>query len=83
MKIELELDDREAETFLIAKTQDINVTKYSSEAKAETIKNAIYDCIYEILANIEMQRELEAKKLEIQKWLDSKRAGYFKEKLNS
>jgi len=83
MNIELKLDDKEAEVFLIAKTQDVNVTKYSSEAKTEAVRNAIYDCIYEILANVEIQRELEIKKLEVKKWLEAKQAEYCKEKLNS
>lgn len=78
MEITLELNEKEAEGFLVARTKDLNVVKYSTEAKTEAVKVALYDCFYEVLGNFEMQREIELKKIQLQKWLQTKQAEYNK-----
>lgn len=78
MKIEIELNEQEAEGFLVARTKDFNVVKYSQEAKEEAVKVALYDCFYEVLGNFEMQREIELKKIQLQKWLQAKQTEYNK-----
>jgi hypothetical protein len=76
MKIELELDNQEAEAFLVARTKDVNVTKYSDEAKEQAVKNALYDVFFETLGTFEIQRAVELKKLQMQQWIQEKQKIY-------
>lgn len=76
MKIELELDDKEAEIFLVAKTKDVNVTKYSQEEKEKAVKIALLDVFYEVIGNFEIQRAIEIKKLQMQQWIQDKQKVY-------
>ena len=76
MKIELELDNQEAEAFLVARTKDVNVTKYSDEAKEEAVKIALYDVFFETLGAFEIQRAAELKKLQMQQWIQEKQKIY-------
>lgn len=76
MKIELELDNQEAEAFLVARTKDVNVTKYSDDAKEEAVKIALYDVFFETLGAFEIQRAAELKKLQMQQWIQEKQKIY-------
>ncbi len=72
MKIELELDDKEAKLFLLARTKDGNVEKYSSEAVEEATKQALEGFFYESIANFEIYRATEIKKAQMVEWIKSK-----------
>lgn len=72
MKIELELDDREAEAFLVARTKDVNVTKYAEAEKAETFKSEVMTSIYEVIADFEIRRAAEIKKAQMMQWIQGK-----------
>lgn len=76
MKIELELNDQEAEAFIVARTKDVNVTKYSQEAKEQAVKVALYDVFFETLGTFEIQRAVELKKLQMQQWIQEKQKVY-------
>ena len=76
MKIELELNDQEAEAFIVARTKDVNVTKYSQEAKEQAVKVALYDVFFETLGTFEIQRAVELKKLQMQQWIQEKQKIY-------
>lgn len=76
MKIEMEFDDKEAEAFLVARTKDVNVTKYSDEAKQDAVKVALYDTFYEVLGAFEIQRATEIKKIQMQQWIQEKQKIY-------
>lgn len=72
MKIELELEDREAEAFIVARTKDVNVAKYAEAEKAETFKNEVMTSIYEVIADFEIRRAAEIKKAQMMQWIQGK-----------
>lgn len=72
MKIEIELDDREAEAFLVARTKDMNVTKYAETEKAESFKKEVYTSILEVIADFEVRRAAEIKKAQMLQWIQGK-----------
>jgi len=72
MKIELELDDREAEAFIVARTKDVNVTKYADAEKEETFRKEVMTSIYEVIADFEIRRAAEIKKAQMLQWIQGK-----------
>lgn len=72
MKIELELDDREAEAYLVARTKDMNVTKYADAEKADSFKKEVYTAVLEVIADFEVRRAAEIKKAQMLQWIQGK-----------
>jgi len=72
MKITLELDDKEVKYFLVARTKDGNVEKYSDEALQKAFEEAMGAFFYETIANFEIYRAAEIKKAQMTEWLKSK-----------
>lgn len=72
MKIELEIEDREAEAFLVARTKDVNVSKYADAEKSESFKAEVMTSIYEVIADFEIRRAAEIKKAQMLQWIQGK-----------
>ena len=80
MEIKIVLEEKDAEKFLVARSKDFNVIKYSEEAKADAVRIALYDTIYETVANFDYMAEMEVKKAQIKSWLENKQREYNKGK---
>lgn len=72
MKLEIDLDDREAEAFLLARTKDLNVSKYAEKEKIESVKKEVLTSIYEQIADFEIRRAAEIKKAQMLQWIQGK-----------
>lgn len=72
MKIELEVEDREAEAYLVARTKDVNITKYTDAEKAESFKREVYTSVLEVIADLEVRRAAEIKKAQMLQWIQGK-----------
>ena len=72
MKIELEVEDREAEAYLVARTKDLNITKYTDVEKAESFKREVYTSVLEVIADLEVRRAAEIKKAQMLQWIQGK-----------
>lgn len=72
MKIELEVEDREAEAYLVARTKDVNITKYADAEKAESFKREVYTSVLEVIADLEVRRAAEIKKAQMLQWIQGK-----------
>lgn len=78
MEINIVLEEKDAEKFLVARSKDFNVVKYSEEAKAKAVQIALYDAVYETVANFDYMAEMEVKKAQIKSWLENKQREYTK-----
>ena len=72
MKIELELDDKDAELFVVARTKDANVVKYSADALQKAVFDNVRGMFFETIANFEIFRATEIKKAQMQEWFKAK-----------
>ena len=72
MQVNLNFEDKEVKLFLVARTKDGNVEKYSDEALQKAFEEALEGFVYETIANFEVYRATEIKKAQMVEWLKSK-----------